>query len=133
MPQATDLIVNNGATTPVAKTFALLSPSSGMGGIAMWALKEGAISSIFPRFTAAARPSNKGNAQNLQVKFKLPSSYTETVTGLTMVGSGFEFNGTFTVPNDFPEALKNDAVAFTANLINHVLVKAMIRDGLPAT
>lgn len=137
MPSATDLSVNNGAASPVSKTFTLLTPSSGYGSIAEWALKEGDISSVFPRLTALARPSNgssaKGSAKVLQLKFKLPSSYTDSVTGLTQVSSGFEFNGTVTVPDDFPEGLKSDAVAFTVNLLNTSLLKAMIKDGLPAT
>lgn len=133
MPSAADLVVQNGAA--VNKTFTLLAPASGYGGVAEWALKEGSISSVFPRFTAGARSSNnpKGSAKVLQLKLRLPSSYTDTVTGLTSVSSGFEFNCTVSVPDNFPEALKSDAVAFTANLINTALVKELIRDGLPAT
>lgn len=133
MPQATDLTVKNGEATPVDKTFTLLTPASGYGSIAEWALKEGAISSVFPRFTAAARPSTKGNGKVLQVKFKMPSSYTDTVTGLTSVKSGFEFNGTISVPDDFPESLKADASSFVGNLLTHALVVSMMKDGLPAT
>lgn len=132
MPQATDLVINNGAGTPVAKTFTLLAPAAGDNSVAEWALKEGTIASVFPRITASARRT--GNAsRKVQLKIKLPSSYTDTVTGLTKVGSGFEFDCSASVPDDFPEALKNDAVAFTANAIAHALIKSMIRDALPAT
>lgn len=133
MPQAIDLVVKNGASTPVDKTYVLNTPASGYGSVAEWVLKEGAVSSVFPRFTAAARPSTRGNARNLQLKFKLPSSYTDTVTGNTLVRSAFEFNATVVVPDDFPEALKSDAVAFATNLLQTALVKALIRDALPAT
>lgn len=130
MPAAVDLTLNNGAA--VLKTFALNSPAAGDSGIAEWALKEGAISSIFPRVTAQARRT--GNAsRKLTLKLRLPSSYTDTVTGLTKVGSAFEFNGDFSVPDDFPEALKNDAVAFSANLLLEAVIQAMMRDALPAT
>lgn len=132
MPTATNLTVKNGAATPVDKTFTLLTPASGYGSVAEWALKEGTISSVFPRFTAAARPSQKTKSKNLQVKFRLPSSYTDSVTGVTNVASAFEFNGTATVPDDFPEALKDDAVAFVTNILSTTLLKAMIKDGLPA-
>lgn len=131
MPQATDLVINNGATTPVAKTFTLLSPAAGYNGVAEWALKEGTIGGVFPRYTALARKT--GNASSrVQIKFKLPSSYTDTVTGLTRVGSAFEADIYTTVPDDFPEALKNDAIAFTVNGVQQTLFKAMMRDGLPA-
>ena len=137
MPQAHDLVVGNGAQPPVDKTFTLLTPASGYGSIAEWALKEGPISSVFPTFTASAVKSNRtkmeGPANKLRVKFRLPSSYTDTVTGLTNVGSAFEFNGSFTVPDDFPENLKADAASFVTNLVATELVKAMMVDGLPAT
>lgn len=130
MPQATDLTVKNGAN--VDKTFTLTAPAAGMGGIAMWALKEGTISAVFPTLTARA-VTNGNDVNHLRVKFELPSSYTDTVTGLTNVGTGVLMDANFRVPSDFPEALKNDYVAFAVNLLNTALLKAMIRDGLSAT
>jgi hypothetical protein len=38
-----------------------------------------------------------------------------------------------TVPDDFPEALKNDAVAFVKNLAANTIIQAVMRDGLPAS
>lgn len=132
MPQATDLVVKNGAGTPVDKTFTLITPAAGSGGVAEWALKEGVISSVFPLFTAAARPTGNASRQ-LRLRLHLPSSYTDSVTGLTNVGSAAEFNGTYSIPNNLPEVLKNDWIAFVLNLQGHALVKAMIRDAYPAT
>lgn len=132
MPQAIDITVNNGGTTPVSKTFALVTPAAGDGGIAMWALKEGTISAVFPTLTASASKTSNGS-RKLQLKFRLPSSYSDPVTGLTNVGPAAEFNATFSIPNVFPESLKNDWTAFTTNLINDSLVKALIRDAYPAT
>lgn len=132
MPQAVDLVINNGAGTPVAKTYVLQSPAAGDNAVATWALKEGTISSVFPKITALARQTGN-SARRCQIKLRIPSSYTDTVTGLTKVGSGYEANIEVTVPDDYPEALKNDATAFTKNLVAHALIQAMIRDGLPAT
>lgn len=132
MPQAIDLIVNNGAATPVSKTFTLISPASGDGGVATWALKEGAISSVFPMFTASARKTNN-RSRKAQYKFRLPSSYTDTVTGLTAVSTAAEINFDVSVPDTFPEALKNDFVAYAVNLFSNALVKSMTRDAIPAT
>jgi len=132
MPQATDITINNGAATPVAKTFTLIAPASGDGSYANWRLKEGAISSVFPRIAIAARQSSKA-ARKANLKVQIPSSYTDTVTGLTKVGSAFDCNIDVTVPDDFPEALKNDAVAFVVNFVAHAMAKAVIRDAVPAT
>lgn len=127
MPQATDITVQNGASSPVNKTFTLITPASGDGGIAEWALKEGTISGVFPRFTAmAVRTSNK--SRKLTLKFVLPSSYTDAVTGLSMVGSRALVTTTVSIPDDFPEALKDDLVAFSGNLVTSALIKSGVKD-----
>lgn len=129
MPQAVNLVLKNAAN--VDKTFTLLSPAAGDGGVAEWALKEGTISSVFPRVTASAHATPRG--RNCAVKIRIPSSYTDSVTGLTNVGSAFEFNGKCAVPADFPEALKDDCVAYVANAVANAVIKAVMRDAIPAT
>lgn len=132
MATATDLVVNNGATPPVEKTFSLISPAAGDGGLATWALKEGPISTVFPRFTASARDIN-GRARSAKLKLSLPSSYTDNVTGLTSVNSKAEIIVTVNLPNEFPEALKDDFVAYGVNLLGDAYVKGLLRDALSAT
>lgn len=132
MPQAENLVVPNGAA--VDKTFTLLNPSAGQNSLAEWALKEGPISSVFPRLTATARNSpTNGGGKVVQCKLRVPSSYTDTVTGLTKVGSAYEFNGTVSIPDDFPEDLKADARAFVVGILGTSLFEAMFKDGSPAT
>lgn len=131
MPAAIDLTINNGAATPVPKTFVLLAPAAGDNSYANWRLKEGLISSVFPAIAVSARAN--GSARKANIKLRIPSSYTEAVTGLTKVGSAFDLNIDVTVPDDFPEALKNDAVAFSVNMMAHALMKAVIRDATPTT
>lgn len=137
MPQAQNIVIKNGASTPVDKTFSLLAPSAGFNSVAEWALKEGVISTVFPRITSSVRASKKapGRAQAkvIEIKLAVPSSFTDTVTGLTAVGSRFESIMRVTVPDDFPESLIADAVAFNANLANTALIKAMIAERSPAT
>lgn len=132
MPQATDLVIKNGAATPVDKTFTLIAPAAGDGGLAQWALKEGTISSVFPTVTSEAhRTANK--SRKATFKFRMPSSYTDSVTGLTMVNSAAEFNATSSVPDNFPEAMKADYVAFATNLFQQTLIKALVKDAVSAT
>lgn len=129
MPQAANITVNNGAA--VAKTFTLLSPASGDGGIAKWALKEGGSPVAYPVLTMLARPTPK-KARKTQLKVHIPYSYTDTTTGLVKAGPAFEFNGDFTVPDEFPESMRADAVAFCSNIVANTLVKECYRDGYPA-
>lgn len=132
MPQAIDLTINNGAGTPVAKTFTLYTQAAGDNSLATWKLKEGPTASVFPVVTALTRPTGN-QARKLQLKFRMPSYYTDSGSGLTTMGPAFEFDGSFTMPDNFPEVSKNDAVAFTSNLLAHALIKAMMRDAIPAT
>lgn len=132
MPQATDITINNGATTPVAKTFNLIAPAAGDGGVAQWALREGPISSVFPTITvSASRTSNK--SRKLTGKLVIPSSFQDSVTGLTNVGTQALFTFTMSVPDTFPEALKGDMVAFASNLMNTPLIKTALRDAYSLT
>ena len=69
MPQATDLIIKNAANQD--KTFALITPAAGDGGVARWALKEGTISSVFPTITSSATATSR-NARNAHIKIHTP-------------------------------------------------------------
>lgn len=129
MPQAADLTVDNGAA--VSKTFTLVTPAAGDGGVAEWALKEGLVSTAFPTFTAMATKTNN-NSRKLQIKLKVPASFTDAVTGQTTITAATEMNVTFSVPNSYPESMKDDHVAYATNLLNTTLVKGMIRDAYGA-
>lgn len=131
MPQATDLTIKNAAN--VDKTFALLTPASGDGGVARWALKEGTISSVFPSITCSAVANPSRDSRAAHIKIHVPSSYTDSVTGKTNVDTGAEVNVKVAMPNTFPEANKPDFVAYVTNAINTALLKAVIKDALPAT
>lgn len=131
MPQAIAITIDNGATTPVAKTFELLNPAAGLDSQANWALREGSISAVFPTISGVATTNSVG--RRVRIKLTIPSSYTDAVTGLTNVGSRAEFSVTAILPTDFPESLKNDFAAYAKNLVANALINAMIRDGYPAT
>jgi hypothetical protein len=130
MPTAATFTLNNASA--VAKTFTLLSPSAGYGGVAEWNLKEGTIQGVFPKVTTSARISGN-QSRVMQGKLRVPSSYTDTVTGLTRVGSAAEFNFTSSIPDDFPEALKADYAAYAKNLVAQAIVNEQLKDGTPAT
>lgn len=133
MPQApSTLVLANGAVTPVNKTFNLLAPSAGYDADCEYALKEGTIATVFPTVTTRVRKTANSSKQ-ARIRVRVPSSFTEAVTGKTVTGSAYEFNGTASMPNDFPESLKPDAIAFTANAIAHAIIKQMMQDMSPLT
>lgn len=133
MPQAVDLVIKDGATTPVDKTFTLITPAAGDGGVAKWVLKEGAISGAFPVITAQAAESVTGKQRTLKVRFKLPSSFVDPATGRTIVTRGGQMNAVFDIPDEMPESSKSHFVAYSTNVLKTALMQAMIRDAYPAT
>lgn len=129
MPQAINLTIKNAAN--VDKTFTLLTPAPGYGTPAEWALREGATSVVYPTFSLSAQKT-KNRSRKTALKVRVPAVYTSVATGLPVVASNFEFNGTISVPDDFPDNQKDDAVAYVANIVANALVKSCYRDGLPA-
>jgi len=123
MPQAADIVVNNGAGTPVAKTFTLQVPAAGIGGEARWELMEGANPAVFPRMSAILRndPSVKGFGSVFKILY--PASYTDTTTGLVKALSSAEFIGTVKMPDDWPEAEKANFSAYIANVMGLNVMK----------
>lgn len=132
MPQATTFVMKNGASTPVDKTFELVSPSAGDGGIATYVLKDGNISSVFPTVTAsAAKTGNK--SRKLTIRMSIPSSFVDTVTQRTLVGPAALVTYTVSIPDDYPEAGKADLAAFAKNLPAVTQINAAIKDAWSLT
>lgn len=123
MPQATDLVINNGAGTPVAKTFTLQAPAAGIGSEARWELMEGANPSVFPNLSAVLRPDPSVKGMSSVFKIKYPASYTDTTTGLVKPLSAAEFIGTVKMPDDWPESEKANFAAYIANAMNLAVMK----------
>lgn len=131
MPAAANMTINNAAA--VAKTFSLLNPSAGLSSNAEWALMEGVVPSVYPRITSQVRVNSQGKSRISQHKVRVPYAITDTTTSTTKAGSAIEFNGTVSVPDDFPTANRADAIAYIANYMAHAITKAVMQDGLPAT
>lgn len=126
MPNAANLVVKDAAN--VDKTFTLMTPASGDSGLAEFALKEGASPVAYPKFTfMAKRTANR--SRKTQGKIRVPFSFTDPTTGVTRVITAFEFNFDCSVADDFPDSVRDNAVAYTANIVGHTLVKACLRDG----
>lgn len=130
MPQQVDLVLQNAAAAN--KTFSAISPSAGDKSVAQWWLREGAVKGAFPKITSEAHATTN-KSRKLNVKLQLPSSFVDSTTGLTIVGPAAEMNASVSMPDEFPESLKNDFAAYAKNLISAALVQSMIKDAVSAT
>lgn len=127
MPQAQNLVIQNGAA--VNKTFTLYAPAPGDTGNATWKLKEGADSRYFPTLTIGTKLAP--TARKLTLRLRVPRDPLSGDNGGPAASCFAALD--VVVPDQFPESLKNDWVAFLANALNHADVKAAIRDAVPLT
>lgn len=126
MPNASNIIVQNASATD--KTFEVLTPSGGDGGVARYALKEGAAPVAFPSMTVMARPTTNASRKT-SVKIHVPHTYIDPVTGLLKKGPAFELNVEASMPDAYPESTRDDAVAYGVNLVASTLMRQVFRDG----
>lgn len=126
MPNASNIIVKDASA--VDKTFEVLTPSGGDGGVARYALKVGAAPVAYPSMTVVARPTTNASRKST-MKVHVPYTYTDPVTGLLKKGPAFELNVEASMPDAFPESARDDAVAFGVNLAASAVMRQVFRDG----
>lgn len=115
MPQATNLTINDGQTTPVARTFTLITPGAD-GEFARWRAKLTGFAYSDPTMRFRARVSEGPKpARKADVQWKIPYSTLNATTGIRDVHSTVEFNGSLTMPDNFPENMRPDAIAYIRN------------------
>lgn len=126
------IALNNGATTPVSKTFTLYYPASGDGGVAEYALEEGATRDQYPRITMSARKRADGRAS--LVKIACPQVTTNVVTGaVDVVKDAVLIKIEVLAKASVPQSLCDDGKAYAANLLANLSVKELFTKQLPLT
>ena len=126
------IALNNGATTPVSKTFALYYPASGDGGVAEYALEEGATRDQYPRITMSARKRADGRAS--LVKIACPQVNTNVVTGaVDVVKDAVLIKIEVLAKASVPQSLCDDGKAYAANLFADPSVQELFTKQLPLT
>lgn len=131
MPQATNITVKNAAG--VDTIYAVVTPAAGDGSIAEWANKVGLTPKQFRRITAQSKRGPSGKTRNLTIKVENPQSYVDSASGLPVFTPSPIFRLEVTVPDDYPEASRDEFVTLSTNLLSSALIKSLIRDALPAT
>lgn len=118
------LSINNGAATPVAKSFA---PERVAPGESIFTERSAAVSAGFYKlgigFSAAStrRPTNR-----VDVSLDLP--ILSTVNGVSTVAYVGRFKGYFVIPETMTADQRADLHAFVANALDNTAVKAVVKD-----
>jgi hypothetical protein len=118
------LAINNGAATPVAKSFA---PERVAPEQSVFTERSAAVSAGFTklavRFSAA---SSKRATNRVDVDLDLP--VLQTINGVSTVAYVGRFKGYFVIPDTMTATERADLHAYVANALDIASVKAVVKD-----
>ena len=118
------LTINNGAATPVAKTF---SPERVTPELTTFTERSATSSAGFVRLGMAFSPASSKRATNrIDVSLDLP--ILQTVNGVSTVAYVGRFKGYFVIPDVMTASERADLAAFVANALDNTQVRAVIKD-----
>ena len=118
------LSINNGAGTPVAKSFA---PERVSPDLSTFTERSAAVSAGFSRLSIGYSPaSSKRTTNRVDVKLDLP--ILSTVNGVSTVAYVGRFQGYFVIPDVMTAAERADLRAFVANALDNAAVMGVVKD-----
>jgi hypothetical protein len=118
------LSINNGAGTPVAKSFA---PERVAPDLSTFTERTAAVSAGFLRLSVGYSPANSKRTTN-RVDVKLDFPVLQTINGVSTVAYTGRFQGYFVIPDVMTAAERADLRAFVANALDNAAVMAVIKD-----
>lgn len=125
MSQVTgSLSINNGAATPVAKSFA---PERVAPENTVFTERSAAVSAGFTRLAIRYSAASAKRASN-RVDVDLDLPVLTTVNGVSTVAYTGRFKGYFVLPDQMTAAERADMHAFVANGLNNAVIKGVIKD-----
>lgn len=118
------LSINNGAATPVAKSFA---PEQVSPQLSTFTERSAVASAGYARLGVALSPASGRRATN-RVNVDLDLPILASVNGVSTVAYVGRFKGYFVIPDVMTGAERADLHAYVANALDNPLVKAVIKD-----
>lgn len=129
MPKITGpLTINNGATTPVAKSF---QPRKVGEEAALFSEKTATSSAGYVNLGVSfSMASTKRPTNRTDISLDLP--VMQTIGGVTSVAHVGRFKGYFVVPEAMDDASRKDLVAYVGNSLLYSAVGDVVRGNEPA-
>lgn len=122
------ITINNGAATPVAKTF---SPERVSPELSVFTERSAGASSGFIRLSYGldvAKSTRKTNRVNVEISMPV----TAIVNGITSLQYTGLFKGYWVLPDQMSPAERADMHAFVTNALANANIKAAVKDLDPA-
>ena len=134
MASQVSLVLNNGAATPVAKTFVAQTPYQGPEGPAVWRLPHGVTPMGDIRIEVGMTRNSSGTTR-VPVKVIVPYVTSDPVYGPKLVSKCIydSRNGGFIIPENAIQSQIDDLYAFVSNLYTSAVFKTWVRTFEPAT
>lgn len=125
MSQVTGSIsINNGAATPVAKSFA---PEQVGPALSTFTERSAASSVGFLRAGVGLSPASSKRATN-RVDVSLDMPVMQSVSGVNSVAYRGLFKGYFVIPDQMTAGERADLHAFATNFLTAAIIKAVVKD-----
>lgn len=118
------IVINNGAATPVSKSFLPMSVSTAES---IFTERSAAFPQAYPRIVAAYSPANGGRKTH-RIGLKVDLPVVELVAGVEVVTRTLRFDGSFIIPDTATSSSRADLCAFVTNALGNALVKGLIKD-----
>lgn len=118
------LSINNGAATPIAKSFA---PEAISPGHSTFTERSAASSAGFIRLSIGTSMASAKRATN-RIDVSLAMPVVEIVNGVNTVTRIGRFVGYFVVPDTMTSAERADLAAYVANALDNAQIRAVIKD-----
>lgn len=118
------IVINNGAATPVAKSF---SPEKVSPEGSTFTERSAASSAGFVRLGVAYSPASGGRKTN-RINLDLTYPVLATVNGVSSVAYTGLFKGYFVVPDVMTNLERADLIAFVANALDNTLIRGVVKD-----
>lgn len=118
------LSINNGAATPVAKSFA---PERVAPEQSVFTERSPAVSAGFPRLAIAYSAASSKRATN-RVDVELDLPVLQNVNGVNSVAYVGRFKGYFVIPDVMTAAERADLAAYVANALDNTTIRGVIKD-----
>lgn len=132
MASIANLVLNNGAATPVAKTFSPVQKYAGPKSPAIWKLKEGVSAMAWPRVEINESRSTRGSRH---VTFKIIVPHVVLIDGVPTTVSTCIFDSAsngYIIPDGAVQTQIDDLYAYVKNLAAHAVLSDWVKSQDPA-
>lgn len=133
MPSMANITVKkNDDTTDIVWT--AVQPSSGDGVAAVWRQEVASMHAAGkPTLALSAKYNGNRSARRMTAEFRHPQVYTNSTTGIVGVENILPISVSVSIPVTFPQALLDEAISQSFNLLDATLIKDCFKAGFSAT